>query len=254
MPFTFSHPAIVVLLNKTRFGLSLTGLVVGSMIPDFEFFIRMRTAENIGHHWLGIFIFDVPLALILCFLFHNIVRNLLIENLPTFYSRHFTVFSSFNFNRFAATNKCQLLISIVLGILSHLFWDAFTHYDGMMVQLLPVLSKNIPLFKFAIPVYLVLQIVSSIWGLWAMHNYIKKLPVGTLPKQKSNNAYWHILLYVTAFIFMFRVAILPQYLTFWDVFMSAVGSGFYALIITSIYTQIEWLNSKRNNSCCNKLV
>jgi len=36
MPFTFSHPAIVLPLTKARLKLSATGLIVGSTIPDFE--------------------------------------------------------------------------------------------------------------------------------------------------------------------------------------------------------------------------
>jgi hypothetical protein len=42
MPFTFAHPAIVLpLKHLPKRWYSLTGLIIGSMTPDFEYFIRM---------------------------------------------------------------------------------------------------------------------------------------------------------------------------------------------------------------------
>jgi hypothetical protein len=257
MPFTFSHPAIVVHLSNTKLGLSLTGLIIGSMVPDFEFFMRMRIAENIGHHWLGLFVFDLPLALLLCFLFHNLVRNLLVTHLPHFYAQRFVGYTSFNWNQYVATNKLKVIVSISIGILSHLFWDAFTHHDGIIVLLLPTLSKNIQAFGFTTPVYMLLQIISSIWGLWALYSYIKKLPISTATwvYAKETNFYWAIFTPITLLIFMLRLILLPQYLTFWDLFMASMGSIFYALIITSVvYTKKEWLSSGRNNSSSNKFI
>ncbi|WP_220463965.1 DUF4184 family protein [Adhaeribacter radiodurans] len=41
MPFTFSHPAIVLPLTLLlRKWYSLTGLVIGSLTPDFEYFYQ----------------------------------------------------------------------------------------------------------------------------------------------------------------------------------------------------------------------
>jgi hypothetical protein len=50
MPFTFSHPAIILPLKyfKKKW-FSLTGLVIGSMTPDFEYFVRMRIQSNYSH-------------------------------------------------------------------------------------------------------------------------------------------------------------------------------------------------------------
>lgn len=47
MSFTFSHPAIVSPLNYfPNKWFSLTGLVIGSLTPDFEYFLRMRIKSN----------------------------------------------------------------------------------------------------------------------------------------------------------------------------------------------------------------
>ena len=75
MPFTFSHPAIVLPLlnrNKSRILFSSTGLVIGSIIPDFESFIRFDQHKQYSHTWLGIFWFDLPLAILFSFIFSSI--------------------------------------------------------------------------------------------------------------------------------------------------------------------------------------
>jgi hypothetical protein len=80
MPFTFSHPAAILPLrwlpNKYY---SLTGLIIGSMTPDFEFLIRMNVGSIYSHTLAGIFYFDIPVGIAICFLFHDVVRDDLIE-------------------------------------------------------------------------------------------------------------------------------------------------------------------------------
>jgi len=101
MPFTFSHPAIVLplkLIPKKWF--SLTASVIGSLTPDFEYFIRMKVQSNFSHTILGVFWFDLPLGILLAFLFHNIVRNSLFDNLPLPLKSRLIGFNKFNWNRY----------------------------------------------------------------------------------------------------------------------------------------------------------
>ena len=54
MPFTFAHPAAIIPINsrfKSKF--CLTGLVLGSMAPDFEYFIRLKPYSAYGHNLIG---------------------------------------------------------------------------------------------------------------------------------------------------------------------------------------------------------
>src|SRR3954469_13296912 len=101
MPFTFAHPAIVLpLINKNRKFFSATGLVIGSIIPDFEAFIRLNVNKPYSHTWLGMFWFDLPLGLIAAFVFHDLVRDPLIRNLPGFLGDKFARFIHFQWNRY----------------------------------------------------------------------------------------------------------------------------------------------------------
>src|SRR5689334_14638663 len=100
MPFTFSHPAVVFPFNKLgKRWTSLTGLVMGSLVPDFEYFIRMEFKKVYTHSWKGLFLYDLLLSLLLVFIFHNIVRNTLIDNLPPWFQRRLYRYKDFNWNQ-----------------------------------------------------------------------------------------------------------------------------------------------------------
>ena len=83
MPFTFAHPAAVL-----PFGLfpprwiSMTGLIVGSLMPDFEYFLRLKVQSDYSHTIAGLFLFDLPVGLVNYFIFQKIVRKSLFDNLP----------------------------------------------------------------------------------------------------------------------------------------------------------------------------
>jgi hypothetical protein len=55
MPFTFSHPAIILpLAYLPKKWYSMTGLVIGSLVPDFEYFLRMSMAGYHSHTIAGL--------------------------------------------------------------------------------------------------------------------------------------------------------------------------------------------------------
>ena len=69
MPVTFAHPAIVLPFYKKPKFFSMTTLIIGSMSPDFEYFLRMKIKSDMSHTLLGIFYFDLPITLIIALSF-----------------------------------------------------------------------------------------------------------------------------------------------------------------------------------------
>ncbi|MDR2409523.1 MAG: DUF4184 family protein [Bacteroidales bacterium] len=190
MSFTFSHPAIVLPFKNWKL-FSMTGLVVGSMIPDFEFFIRMRMYGNaFGHTLVGLFCFDLPLGILAAFIFHNIVRDSLLRNLPYFLKARLYRFTMFNWNEYFHCNKLKVIISILLGAVSHLFWDNLTHGYGFFVQYIPVLTYRIMIGIIDMPVYWFLQYFSSALGLVSIAWVVWCLPANNSVAQKINYWYW----------------------------------------------------------------
>lgn len=191
MPFTFSHPAIVLpvtCLPKKYY--SLSGLIFGSMTPDFEYFIRMKDYSKYSHTWDGLFWFDVPLGLILIFIFHNVVRNILIGYLPFSLNIRFSSFAKFNWNKYFRHNIIVVLISLVVGIASHIFWDSFTHSTGYFFHNIPFLKERINILNHHVDGASVLQYVSSVIGGIVMLIVVFKLPEGHNTKQDNILNFW----------------------------------------------------------------
>ena len=180
MPFTFSHPAIIIpFLNKRRKIFSATGLVVGSVAPDFESFIRLNEHKIYGHTWPGMFWFDLPLGIMLAFIFHNIVRDPLILNLPDFLKNKFTRYTGFAWNRYMLRHFVAFITSLLLGIFLHLVWDAFTH-----LNLLTPDAVDSPIYIGHVQVFKILQDADSLLGVIIIAWYILKMP-STQPEEEK---------------------------------------------------------------------
>src|SRR4051812_45047977 len=121
MPFTFSHPAAILPLSYVpKKYVSFTGLVAGSMIPDLEYFFRFRAQSYYSHTWAGIFWFDLPLAIMACFLFHNVIRDLLIQNLPMSVSARCRHCFHFDWNKRFQQKWIIVIVCILMGAATHL--------------------------------------------------------------------------------------------------------------------------------------
>jgi len=198
MPFTFSHPAIVLPLTYLpRKWFSLTGLVVGSVVPDFEYFIRMKSFSHYSHTIKGIFWFDLPLGILLAFIFHNIVRNSLFSNLPLSLKSRFSVFKSYNWNEDFKRNWVVIIISIVIGAASHLFWDSFTHGNHFFVNSIPSLETKIAIADKNIQLFRILQHVSSIFGAIIIAFSLWQMRPDRDVKSQVSFKYWSIFLLIT---------------------------------------------------------
>lgn len=181
MPFTFSHPAIVLPLARlNKKFMSASGLIIGSMAPDFEYFIRMRLMQVHGHKLAGVFYFDLPVALMAVLIFQFLVRDTLIEHLPEFLQKKYQPFYQMHWLTYFKKYWYVVIWSILIGIFSHLFWDAFTHAPGYFVQFIPFLQEELLIFNVTIPSYDFMQLLSSAFGavvillviIWPQHHKI----------------------------------------------------------------------------------
>ena len=83
MPFTPAHTAIILpLLRFDNRYVSSTALIIGSMAPDFEYFLKFSVDSKFSHTWSGVLYFDIPVVIFLALIFHGVVKNNLIHNLP----------------------------------------------------------------------------------------------------------------------------------------------------------------------------
>lgn len=243
MPFTFSHPAIVLPLNYLpKKWFSLTGLVIGSLTPDFEYFIRMKIKSEYSHTTEGLFLFDLPLGILLAFIFHNIVRNNFYNNLPLFFKSRFCVFKSFNWNAYFKKNWLTVIISIFIGAVSHIFWDSFTHVDGYFVKTIPSLSNSVNFISLEIPILKILQHSSTLIGGLVIFFTIYKLPPNKTEKENINSKYWANVFGITFIIIALKILAGLDPKQYGNVIVTAISAILISLTIT------PWLLKKKQNN------
>ena len=235
MPFTPAHPVLILPLTQSK-RFSATALIAGSMVPDFEFFFQMRAVENIGHHWYGILLFDMPAALLLCYLFHNLLRNLFIAHLPSALQQRFTYARNFNWNTYATHNKTVIILSLLTGVASHIVWDGFTHNDGLFVEMIPSLALTTGWSILNIPVYFLLQLLFSVAGMIIMLYTVYRLPkTATETACMHSKYYWPLLITIISIILIVRITVWPQYNSFGGLAIAAMGSITYGWILVSSF-------------------
>jgi hypothetical protein len=77
MPWTFSHPLVVVPLRRLcPERLNFTALIIGSMSPDFGYYIGKFPVANFAHTGLGTLVVCLPMGLLALGLFYLIRRPL----------------------------------------------------------------------------------------------------------------------------------------------------------------------------------
>lgn len=206
MPFTVSHSAAVLPFLRSR-RLSATGLIIGTMAPDFEYFFRMNVKGIYGHTIAGIFYFDVPVAIFLAFVFHSIVKKNLIDQFPVFFQKRFQQVRNLDFTTYFKSNWIAFIISTIIGTATHIIWDGFTHQRQFFVQALPEIyeGRTLPLFGINYPLWYSLQIISTIVGgvLILIYVLIIKPEAGIFNRPRIS--YWIFSMVIIAVIVLVRM-------------------------------------------------
>lgn len=229
MPFTFSHPAIILPFLKNK-KMSATALVVGSMSPDFEYFFRMKMQSELSHTFLGLFLIDFPLCFLVIFVFHGIIKKPLIDNLPLFLKSRLQLLRNFNWFDYLKKNVFLVLISFLIGALSHLFWDSMTHWDGYLVQRITFFNEEV----MTIPIYKIAQHLSTVVGLAILFFYIHNLAVDVTILKSSLFKYWFMTIAFAAVILIARFMFGLQIEEIGSVIVSILFSGMLALTVVGL--------------------
>ena len=169
MPFTVSHAAAVLPLHRfSKHTLPLTALMVGSMSPDFGYIYSYEASRQLTHSFLGLFIFSLPAGMLVWLFYVAMLEKATI-----------TLLSDRWHTRFAHTEAitpsliARASLAILLGAVTHLLWDSFTHRGTFMTDIIPWLLGPTPGLTW-LPIYHLLHALSSMVGLailvrWARH-------------------------------------------------------------------------------------
>lgn len=120
MPVTIAHPAAVLPLRGL--GLPLSAMVIGSMAPDLPVFSQSWGLYGYTHSLAGILTVDLGLTLVLLLAWDRWGRDALVDSLPARVRDRLP-------GRARIGRRAWLLAppAAVLGSITHVVWDAFTH-------------------------------------------------------------------------------------------------------------------------------
>jgi hypothetical protein len=146
MPFTPSHVAAV--LPFVRTPLLPAGLVIGSMVPDLFYFVPVDIPREFSHSPLGAVTLDLGVGVLLFSLWRWVFRRPVTDMAPLWVrGRYATAVAGLRDNdrdggRMPWAGFCLLLASsLLIGIASHLLWDAATH-PGLITDVFPLLLSE----------------------------------------------------------------------------------------------------------------
>lgn len=176
MPFTLAHPAAVLPLMRPPF--SAVALVAGAVAADMPYFARSMGIVVSAQSWYepflnattahslrGMVTIDVVYALALCGLTW-VARRPIRALLPALAG---TGNPRADDPRALLVRGCWVLLSLLIGIATHLVWDSFTHGDSYLVARVSWLSS--PLVA-DLTWARALQHVSTVAGLVAIAVYL----------------------------------------------------------------------------------
>ncbi len=207
MPFTFSHPAIILpLLKLSKNRVSATALFAGSMAPDFEYFINFQMKQVHGHTNTGMFYYDFPLAILLCFAFHSLVRDALIHYSPRFIKNRWCHYIGYDWSKRWKENWKMIMVSAMIGVFSHTFLDSFTHPHRFMTEHIDFLSSTVSIFGSEMIVYNIGQTWGSVFGLMAIMAVVMREPEKRQFRSgfRTKIIFWMLAVSVSILILMLR--------------------------------------------------
>ncbi|MHA0857180.1 DUF4184 family protein [Paenibacillus sp. CMAA1364] len=239
MPFTLAHPMFAAPLKvmKPKY-ISLTGIILGSMAPDFEYFIALEPYQTIGHSLEGLFYQAIPLSIVLAFVFHYLIKVPLAHNLPSIFqldAKAYGIIQEWKLDKLRSW--VVFIISVIVGFYSHILVDAFTHQSGKMVSKYIFLQGHM----VGIPIYKLLQYTLSIVGLFVEGIIIlrmlnkspvsnKYISIATVAKIK----YWTLVFLIMLTTILLKLIFTSSHNLIGIVIVSSISGFFIGLVVSSI--------------------
>lgn len=161
MPWTFSHPAAALpLLRFCGSQIERCALIIGCVSPDIGYYLGGWGQHLHAHSVVGSFTVCLPLGWGLLLIFIGL-RAPVIFMMPW---RVRVRFENVAHAPIALNGQALLRCSVwlILGAWTHIFWDGWTHYNGVFVQQFVVLQVQLWL---ASPGYRWLQHLSTALGI-----------------------------------------------------------------------------------------
>ena len=184
MPLTPAHTAAAWPLSRVLPKLPLDALLLGTMLPDFEYFLELAPRGHLGHSPLGLLVFCLPVGLVTWAIYRPVVRPAGLTLLPPGLRASLAAHHS---------PVPGVIAAILIGAASHSLWDSFTHAEGWAVHRIPVLSMAVSLGTLGdVRIFKMLQHGSTVAGIAAVTvwllRWVRRQPQSALVYEGQSRA------------------------------------------------------------------
>lgn len=141
MPFTPAHVvAAVPLAPVLGRHASVSALAIGSITPDLGYFLPIDIARWHTHNLGSLLWFSLPVGLAAFALFHSLVAPL-IHDLAPAPTRH-RLPARWSTGTWPPVRIADVALCVVVGAITHLLWDEFTHTGTSLTRTFPDLGRT----------------------------------------------------------------------------------------------------------------
>jgi len=165
MPFTVSHAVAVIPLYKYlgKYG-AMSALIIGSMTPDIAYLTPFLVHQRVeSHSLIGLFLYCIPMGLSVYLFYHWLIAPVVCSLFPRFIQKHLS--PDLLLGRIPALPVHIVLFSLIIGAVTHIVWDYFTHQYGIARHIAWMDTPLSNIDGYDIMPYRVLQHFSTLFGL-----------------------------------------------------------------------------------------
>jgi hypothetical protein len=189
MPFTPAHTLAVIPLARVR-ALTPSALAIGSMIPDLWAFMPGAPSYSTSHSWVWGAITGVCYGLA-AFVLFRICRGPAIAFAPEQARRKLAPYVAHDLSM-GVRGWASVVISLVLGVWTHVLWDSFTHAHGLGTVWFPqLMTEWLSVWGRPWRGHKVLQLGSAAIGLpilaWLIARWYARLPAAGLAIEPASS-------------------------------------------------------------------
>src|SRR5262245_57475154 len=165
----------------------LAALMIGSMSPDFSYFLMTPPGRFATHSLQGLFVFCLPVGLVIWLLFVRVLEKPTLALMPPKWAARIIP----PHREWTFKSVLIAAVAVFLGGVTHILWDACTHADTFVTNGIPALQAvAFVVGGVEIRWYGILQHLSTLLGLivlavWATRKlgspHASPLPEDALP-------------------------------------------------------------------------
>ena len=183
MPFTPSHT--VAILPFLRTPLAPAAMALGAMAPDLPYFLPVRIPRSWTHSLEGVLTIDLLVGVVSFALWLLVLRAPALDYSPAWLRERMAPQARWRV-RGVAVSGLLVAVAVVLGILTHLFLDLFTHEGGFLSDIAPWTDDRVGPWAAANLVHAAVSVVMTGLLAWWVGRWVQRTPRTVRPTRVSD--------------------------------------------------------------------